>query len=90
MTQTHTNHAASTTRHNTHGLLNAIRSSLCVAATVGCLWASSAAIQPTSAATGGDGPVATPANEEASMAKRGRFGPSRKAVIGYWSGTRVC
>ena len=73
------------TRDDAVAVLNAIRISLVACFLVGCL-----SLDPGGPQVANDVPTAEEVEQVFPSAKRGRFDTSRKAVIGYWSGTRVC
>lgn len=76
----------------TYAGLSAVRRSLCLLVTVGCLMWNTAfpACYGRFGMSREDPVAAEKAHGEEAMAKVRLFAPMRKAVIGYWSGTRVC
>ena len=72
--------------------MSAVRRTLCLAFAVASLFAGStvgsSAQGPASSVEGTS--VSTQATGGDALARGPRIAPSRKAVIGYWSGTRVC
>ncbi len=73
-------------------LMNAVRRSLCLALAAASLFAGSIAgdVAQGHASCVNETSVSTQATGEDALARGPRIAPSRKAVIGYWSGTRVC